>query len=219
MGDHYIPKYYLKGFSENEGKTIFVYDKIEKRCFATQVKSIANETGFYSPGIETYLSNDIEIPANKVLKKIRERLPILDNEKQALSAYMVCMIKRVPKGKETLKVLAPDVAESVNQEFNDILNIAAITNPDKNEIIEKHRREIQEIIDKYSKDPPKEIWLDNIALEKSPRFFEALNSMTWRFVTFDEYPAFLTSDNPLFFFPVSVLETLNLRLSFQYQQI
>jgi len=36
--------------------------------------------------------------------------------------------------------------------------------------------------------------------EKSPRVLAALSSMTWRFLTFDEYPAFLSSDNPLFFF-------------------
>lgn len=40
MGDHYIPQYYLKGFSKNNGKTIYVFDKTERRCFPTQIKSI-----------------------------------------------------------------------------------------------------------------------------------------------------------------------------------
>ncbi len=52
MGDHYVPRYYLKGFSQNDGKTIYVYDKTERRSFKTQVKSIANETDFYSPEVE-----------------------------------------------------------------------------------------------------------------------------------------------------------------------
>lgn len=46
MGDHYVPQYYLKGFSQNNGKSIWVYDKEEGSKIQTQVKSIANITGF-----------------------------------------------------------------------------------------------------------------------------------------------------------------------------
>lgn len=200
MGDHYVPRYYLKGFSHNNGKTIYVYDKTERRCFATQVKSIANETDFYSPAVEEYLANIIETPANDVLKKIRKRVAISAYEKQILSAYMTCMMKRVPKGKEKLKELASGTAEAVRQKIDILLNVAAAEQPDKNEFIEKRRAEIGEIIDKYAKDPPKEIWLTNLPPEKSPRVLAALSSMTWQFLTFDGYPAFLSSDNPLFFF-------------------
>lgn len=200
MGDHYVPKYYLKGFSQNDGKTIYVYDKTERRCFATQVKSIANETDFYSPEIEKYLSNIIETPANDVLKKIREKVAISANEKQILSAYMTCMMKRVPKGKEKLKELAPRTTEAVRQKIDILLNMVATEQPDKNELIEKRRAEIGEIIDRYAKDPSKGIWLTNMPPEKSPRVVAALSSMTWQFLTFDGYPAFLSSDNPLFFF-------------------
>jgi len=200
MGDHYVPRYYLKGFSQNDGRTIYVYDKTERRCFETQVKSIANETDFYSPEVEEYLANTIEAPANDVLKKIRDRVEISANDKQILSAYMTCMIKRVPKGKEKLKELAPGTAEAVWQKIDVLLNAAVAKQPEKNEFIEKRRAEVREIIDRYAKDPPKEIWLTNMPPEKSPRVLAALSSMTWRFLTFDEYPAFLTSDNPLFFF-------------------
>lgn len=57
MGDHYVPQYYLKGFSELLGKSIWVYDKQEKRKYSSQVKSVANETRFYTPAIEQYLAN------------------------------------------------------------------------------------------------------------------------------------------------------------------
>ena len=200
MGDHYVPRYYLKGFSQNDGKTIYVYDKTDHRCFGTQVKSIANETNYYSPQVEAYLANTIEAPANDVLKKIRDRVKISINEKQILSAYMTCMIKRVPKGKEKLKEIAPRSAETVRQKIDILLNEAISKQPNRNKFIEKRREEIGEIIDRYAKDPPKEIWLTNMPPEKSPRVFAALSSMTWCFLTFDEYSAFLTSDNPLFFF-------------------
>jgi len=66
MGDHYVPQYYLKGFSQNEGKRIWIYDKTDGVKFPTQVKSIANITEFYSREVEQYLANTIEGPANKV---------------------------------------------------------------------------------------------------------------------------------------------------------
>lgn len=200
MGNHYVPKYYLKGFSKNDGKKIWVYDKNERCRYETQVKSIANETGFYSPEVEKYLSNSIEAPANDVLKKIRDRAEVSTTDKQVLSAYMTCMMKRVPKGKERLKELAPSVAEKLGMKVDAALNFAAANQPERGEFIKKRRAEIQTMIDKYAGEPPKEIWLTNIPPEKSPRVLSTLSRMTWRFFTFDEYPAFLTSDNPVFYF-------------------
>ena len=200
MGNHYVPRYYLKGFSQNDGKTIYVYDKTERRCFTTQVKSIANETDFYSPEVEKYLSDVIEGPANDVIKKIRHRVELSAIDKQVLAAYMTCMMKRVPKGKERLKKVAPGAAEEVRRNLHRQLEIAAGENPEKADIAQKRKAEIDEIIDKYAKDPPKEFWLTNMPPENSPNVLAALGNMTWRFLTFDEYPTFLTSDNPLFFF-------------------
>ena len=109
MGDHYVPKYYLKGFSTDNGKRILVYDKNEGQKLPTQVKSIANITGFYSREVEQYLANTIEGPANTVLKKIRNREQIKPRDKEILSEYMAVMIKRVPKGKKQLDEMAPSI--------------------------------------------------------------------------------------------------------------
>jgi hypothetical protein len=49
-----------------------------------------------------------------------------------------------------------------------------------------------------AKDARKEIWLTNMPPERSTCMLAALSPMRWRFPTFDEYPAFLSSDNPLF---------------------
>lgn len=200
MGDHYVPRYYLKGFSQNDGKTIYVYDKTDRRCFVTQVKSIANETDFYSPEVEEYLANTIETPANRILNKIREKVAISVIDKQILSAYIICMMKRVPEGKKRFNELAPGTAETIRQKLDDWLNLAAAEYSHKRELIEKRRTEIGEILDRFAKNPPKKIWLTNMPPEKSPRLFAALSSMTWCFLVFDDYPAFLTSDNPIFFF-------------------
>ncbi len=200
MGDHYVPQYYLKGFSHRERKRIWVYDKQEGRKFRTQVKSIANVTGFYSSEFEQYLANTIEGPANGVIRKIRDRDQITDCDKGILAEYIAVMMKRVPKGKERLRELVPSVAEKLSQEIHERLTIVASIQPEKASLIQRRKSEIQEILDKYSKEPPKEIWLDTIPPERSPRVVAALTGMTWRFLTFDDKPVFLTSDNPIFYF-------------------
>jgi hypothetical protein len=122
MGDHYVPRYYLKGFSL-EGKRIWAFDKEEKRAFATQVKSIANETGFYSSTVEQDLANQIEGPANQVLRAIRSRLAISQSDKRVLSAYMVCMLKRVPHTKEWARELAPGMLEQIVEDVSRKLDV------------------------------------------------------------------------------------------------
>jgi hypothetical protein len=201
MGDHYVPQYYLKGFSGEDGKTVWVYDKSNRSKFATQVKSIANETRFYSPEIESYLADHVEGPANPVLDRIRGRVQISPEDKQILSAYMVCMMIRVPQGKERIKLLAPSVAEEVRKEVDRQLSATLPDEPEKAESIERRRSEAHGIIDKWAKDPPDELWLRTIPAEKWQRALGTLNRMNWRFLTFDHYPAFLASDNPLFYFP------------------
>jgi len=200
MGDHYVPQYYLKGFSQGSGSRIWVHDKQDGRKFATQIKSIANETGFYSPEVEQYLANTIEGPANTVLKKIRVRDQITDEDKGTLAEYMTVMMKRVPRSKERVRELMPSVAEELAQEINQQLKIVSTEQPEKSEFIQRRKSEIQEILDRFSKEPPKQIWLDNIIPEMSPNVVAAISSMNWRFLTFDEKPAFFTCDNPVFFF-------------------
>jgi len=147
MGDHYVPQYYLKGFSEGLGETIWVYDKKSKRRFSTQVKNIANETAFYSPEVEQYLANMVEGPANAVLGKIHQREWITEGEKELLAEYMAAMIKRVPRGKQLVKQLAPDTAQKLSDKITMELVAIATQDPSKAELVERRRSEIQKILD------------------------------------------------------------------------
>ena len=85
MHNHYVPQYYLKGFCSNANGDIWTYDKKEARVFSVNIIRIANICGFYSEGIEKYLADDIESPANRVLDKIRNRERLEENDKVALS--------------------------------------------------------------------------------------------------------------------------------------
>ncbi len=200
MGYHYIPQYYLRGFCLDFGREIWVYDKQEARKFATQVKSIANIYGFYSPELEKYLSEDIEGPANRVLEKIRNRELLTPSDKITLSSYIAVMWKRVPKGKNRFKAQAPGITEDLREKLHRQLDEAVAKDPSKEDLAQRRKAEIDKILHRYSQEPPEDVWHQVIPAERTPGMIAAVATMTWRFFTFDEEPAFLTCDNPVFFF-------------------
>ena len=196
MGDHYIPQFYLKAFSQNYGKRIWVYDKKNIYKIPTQVKSIANITKFYSREVEQYLANSIEGPANSVLKKIRNFKIINMSEKCVFSKYMAVMMKRVPEGLNQLKRLAPSISKKLSSEISEELRHESLESREKQALLGKYRK----ILENYSTDPPKEAWLKVLPPETTPQVFYAFNNMIWRFLVSNSKSEFLTSDNPLFYF-------------------
>lgn len=200
MGHHYLPQYYLKGFTESEDNMLWAFEKGNGNNFNTQVKKIANIKKFYSEEIEQKLADDIEGPGNIVLDKIRNREPIDDNDKSVFSEYIAVMWKRVPRAKEDLKNMAPRLADGISKKLNEDLDRFIRENPGKSAIIENRKKEIKEILGQYATNPPEDIWLGNILPDRTPRIVEAIKSMTWTFWVYDKEPAFLTCDNPVFYF-------------------
>jgi len=148
----------------------------------------------------TILTNEIEGPANEVLDKVRGRHLINDEDNNTFADYMAVMWKRVPRAKEDLRKMAPRLAAGIGEKLNADLENLIANRPEKTELIEKRKKEIDDILDRYSVDPPKDIWLENLPPERTPRIVEAIKAMTWTFWVFDQYPAFLTCDNPFFYF-------------------
>jgi len=200
MGHHYLPQYYLKGFTETADNMLWAYEKGTGKKFKTQIKSLANITDFYSEETEQYLANDIEGPANAVLDKIRGQHLINDDDKNIFAEYMAVIWKRVPRAKEDLKKMAPRLADGIAKKLSGDLDHIIGKNPQKAELMEKRRREIDDILSIYAVDPPREIWLENIPPERTPRIVGAIKAMNWSFWEFNERPVFLTCDNPLFYF-------------------
>ena len=63
MGHHYVPQYYLKGFTESDEDLLWAFEKGTGSKFNTQIKNIGNVTRFYSYEVEQYMANTIEGPA------------------------------------------------------------------------------------------------------------------------------------------------------------
>ena len=200
MGHHYIPQYYLKGFASPDGDMIWVYEKGGSLKFPANIKKIAQKTNYYSTEVERYLANEIEGPANSVIKKIRDRKQLTQSEKEKLAIYMVVMLKRVPQSKIRMKKMAPAVAQSLQQKWDKEISKLILENPSQTDLFEKRRAEIKANLNKYSKNLPKDFWLELIPSERTPNIVKVIPKMTWLFLTCEKFPAFLTCDNPVFYF-------------------
>lgn len=200
MGHHYIPQYYLKGFASPDGDMIWVYEKGGSLKFPANIKKIAQKTNYYSTEVERYLANEIEGPANSVIKKIRDRKQLTQSEKEKLAIYMVVMLKRVPQSKIRMKKTAPIVAQSLQQKWDKEISKLILENPSQTDLFEKRRAEIKANLNKYSKNLPKDFWLELIPPERTPNSVKVIPEMTWLFLTCEKFPAFLTCDNPVFYF-------------------
>ena len=200
MGNHYLPRYYLDGFTSPDTNRLWVYVKGEGRKFQSQPKSVANETDFYSPEIESALANEIEAPANAVLKKIRERVEISPDEKRSLAVYIMTLWKRVPRGLERFNEMAPQIAENRLSRFNDEIAESIHLNPNREDLLRDWQRRGEATLKDIRESPPKDIWEQTLDPRKTPRSIDVLSKMAWQFLVHDKKPVFLTCDNPVFFF-------------------
>ena len=197
MGHHYLPQFYLRGFTE--GNTVWVHDRLERRSFPSQPKSIANENKLYSDDMEQHLANEIEDPAKSAIEAKRLRQPLDAQQREALAHYVVTLWKRVPEGRERVFAGVPEVAESIRQELHTELDESAAVEPGLAMLAEYRKAQISQIIEKFKTEPPPEVWHQNLSRDSSPNVVAALLSMNWR-VLFSDATDFLTSDNPVFFF-------------------
>lgn len=200
MGNHYIPRYYLKGFTESDDvDSVWVYKK-NGNTYKASIRKIAQENRLYSKDMEQYLANKVEEPANKVIKKIRELQMLSAEERLIFSQYMIVLWKRVPKQKEQVKGRAPEIMNPVFERIEQQLTELGEKYPAKIELVEKRKRELHEIRNNKEDELIYYVWLNNLPPDKTSQSVDVLSQMTWRFLIADKDQYFITSDNPHFFF-------------------
>jgi len=201
MGNHYVPQYYLRGFSVAPmSDLIWVYRRGTEDVFKTAIHNIAQENNFYPDDMEKYLADEIEGPANAVLQKIQALKALTLEDKEVLSKYMMVLWKRVPEHKNWLKNKAPEIMNPVFERIDNELVELGKKYPEKMDLVERRRKELQELRTTKESDILHDIWLANMPADKTPQTLGVLSQMTWRFYTTREDEYFITSDNPLFFF-------------------
>lgn len=197
MGNHYLPQHYLLGFSD--GKKLWGHDLTAGRSFPTQVKSVANETEMYTSEVETHLANVVEGPAQEVIDRIRNRIPLSNKDREIFAKYVVAMWKRVPAGRNRVAGHIPQLAETIRVRVINKIESLARAEPELADMAEKRKEEVNAIISSYKENLPDYFWHQTLRSGATPKTIQGLLSMDWCFlVTTGEH--FLTCDNPVFFF-------------------
>lgn len=215
MGHHFVPIYYLSGFTRDE--RLWVYDKATRRAFKSQPEAIANERNLYTEDLEGLLNNSIEQPANRVLDKIRRRESLSANDRGALAVYIVTLWKRGPVGRarvmekipETVKEITDDLEKDIHElRVRDILNSDRYLN-----LLSQTVKARQKLM----ANPPIETWWGLLEPSTSRNVVDVLLKMNWAFLI-DPRGEVLTSDNPVYFFPWAGLSRPESELIFPVDQ-
>lgn len=185
MGKHYVPQFFLQGFTRH-GRFL-VFDKTKTKWFPSQPKSVANEGDLWSDEIETFVTENIENPANHAIEQLRNRLQLSPQDREALARYIAFLWKRVPANREQFNGNIPEVSERIRAELNLTLKTA------------NQKAVANAYIDKLIAERPPELWQASIRTGFTRDVPGAITNMQWQVLHTDDQ-LYLASDNPLFFF-------------------
>lgn len=214
MGHHYVPQKYLRGFAEiGNPDAIWMYDKKLQQFTNPGIKSVAQESGFYSNDVEQQLNELVEIPANKVLDKLRNQERITETDRINLGVYIATMLKRIPKRRMEAYLMYPNVFEKIFSEVRAKIQEWGKTTQNK-ELFESKLLEVEAAEKKFQNEIPDSI-VEQIRLPwANEEIISLICTMAWRVVRSTPPDFFITSDNPAYFFKAYGIGTTTSELTF-----
>lgn len=214
---HYIPQFYLKGFSTDK-EHLFVLDKISEennRIRYQNTESIAFENNLYSYRAkgnekETLESafGQLEGLASEIIRKIGNKEELSSQERSDFALFISFLWIRTPFSKNEFEKITKELYEKTARMSMAIRPKKDIKNFFKQRGEELTDQQIVDMVDfatdkkrsKVKVDVPQEYWLKqmlNMGLEISP----ALEIADWEFKIAERPFAFVTSDNPFLLLP------------------
>ncbi len=113
---HYVPRLLLKHFADNQG-LLHVYHIDEKRWFNSKPENFGLEKDMYAQDVDEWLERDIESPAGKVFKKIRNgEIDLSEDERWIIARFISVQVLRTRSAREEISNQDP---ESVCEPFQD----------------------------------------------------------------------------------------------------
>ena len=200
MGDHYIPQYYLRGFSDpSKPSCIWMYEKGCNKAIQIGIKNAACENSRWPREVEIQIEKNIESPSNPILDKIRCHKLITPREKEIFTGYILNMLQRVPRGFEKMQSLTPAALDSTFTQLENDIKKLILENPKNKDRLEKRLNQLPEIRLRWEKISPKEIWYRYLFPDNFPRVMTILPAMKWLFCVPRKGNSFLTCDNPVYY--------------------
>ncbi len=216
---HYIPQFYLKGFSIDE-KRLHLFDKKDKdkktRFRYQSTEKIAFENNLYTfktkdlkkGTLEQYFSQ-VEGEANKVIKKLLEKSSINDQDRANLSLFVAFLYLRTPSSKKNLLGVQEKLREKMaRMMFSLPKQKERMKQFFKQKGEEKTDKEIDDLID-FAKNPKRSIiktkfapeyWIKQM-LTLSMKIAPDFEICGWEVKHTVRKFALMTSDDPVMLIP------------------
>lgn len=225
---HVNPRLYLKGFIEKGSPSmIWVYKKGEpynpgrkqykNNPWKTSTKRAGVQGGYYADidaggqvDSETYedLLMEREQPADHVIAKIRQQQLLSEEERDIFAQYIAQMLIRGPRARRNVETMLPNLVSSFE---NDSVLLQRLSGPDGGEKRARLRRVLDKIAQREGLAKQTHLRTLSTRLERA---MVILLEMRWTFFVAQPGDAFLTGDNPVFFFKDLGLKKSTSELSF-----
>lgn len=211
---HYVPAFYLSGFTDSSNSDlVWVYQKENDNIFCDKPENIGFIKHYHtftdekgqkdSETIENILNETWELPSSKIIREIREN-QFPKNEKRAVFAsFLGISLTRVPYHRENIdKVIAHSALELSKQ--------IASTPEGYKRSLEDYKNATGVDLTDEAEDLRSFILSGEFDLDVNPSLFlamfmlhghklgEIIHQMNWIFVKATERFKFITSDNPVF---------------------
>jgi len=217
MRGHYLPQFYLKDFTDPDtppGHEPFLWVREARPAAAWKKRgprNVAAESGYYQTHEAEETLSHLESFTAPVLQKVRQRLPINDEESGHLATFVALMMTRVPALHDNLQDF---LSELLNKSFSMICQAFAEEPRRLEAFKEEYRREtgksdfdhvtVEHLDARGYKMTAKRAAAIGSAFSVLPFTAEQINRMGWR-IFYSQAPAyFITSDHPFFMVDPSI---------------
>jgi hypothetical protein len=214
---HILPRLYLKGFVEKDGKPFIWQFKKGKpfnpgkdplsnpRWMSIGTPAATRDYYAYPQAIDDAdfdkienLLMSFEQRSDLILAKIRALQSITVDEKRVFAFYINQMNRRVPNYRKAQEKNLPKVRAALEDEVREKFHLP--NSEETSKFLEGIREKTE------SPDYIAKIHLDSIARTEDSKVAESIAGMKWRFFVTTPELGFITSDNPMFYFePLDLL--------------
>jgi len=211
---HYIPRFYLKGFTLTKKSSLIVFDKKDNSFYQSSISNIAMENNYYSflqpngekdqESFEKFF-NTIETKASEIIISVKKQKKLTEEEIDWFSIFIALFRLRVPKWRRFTEEVILRIFEKFAREM--------VIDPERlKSIVDRFEENSGEIFD-IPLDKLREMILDNkikisinnhvISLLLMSKmlftFASILAQMNWAFLETHSSFSLVTCDNPIFY--------------------
>lgn len=209
---HYLPRFYLKGFSKDN--MLFVFDRELNKYRKQSPKDTAVKSYYYALKddegkknleMEAFLSQ-IEGSAKPIIERLENGETISEEDKKILSIFVSFLMNRVPDFEESVNKMHESIIKKMsNMMFQDEERAESVIDKYEQDTGKKMDVSPKELVDFKKNIPVKYKIHRNVSLaamfEVSLDLAQCFNQMDWRLLHAPHITSFITTDNPFILLP------------------